>query len=94
MCLEIPHFIFLIFYFRAKNLKQIKLCGVNVQYVMVLASNFLMIFVLIFILTISLYARFLEYANVADRTRPYLQEHATILMEEDALPVLQATKWS
>ena len=32
--------------------------------------------------------------NVADRTRPYLQEHATILMEEDALPVLQATKWS
>ena len=42
----------------------------------------------------NMYARFLEYANVADRTRPYLQEHATILMEEDALPVLQATKWS
>ena len=42
----------------------------------------------------NMYARFLEYANVADRTRAYLQEHATILMEEDALPVLQATKWS
>ena len=35
---------------------------------------------------------FFEYANVADRTRAYLQEHATILMEEDALSVLQATK--
>ncbi len=33
-------------------------------------------------------------AHHADRTRAYLQEHATILMEEDALPVLQATKWS
>ena len=42
----------------------------------------------------NMYARFLEYANVADRTRAYLQEHATILMEDDALPVLQATKWS
>ena len=42
----------------------------------------------------NMYARFLEHANVADRTRAYLQEHAIILLEEDALTDLRATKWS
>lgn len=42
----------------------------------------------------NMYARFLEHANAADRTRAYLQEHATILMEEDALTALRAMKWS
>ena len=46
------------------------------------------------IITRTICMRVFLNMNVADRTRAYLQEHATILMEEDALPVLQATKWS
>ncbi|MGT2906943.1 adaptor protein MecA [Streptococcus dentiloxodontae] len=44
--------------------------------------------------TDTVFARFMEHAKLADKTRAYLKEHAVVLLEDDALSRLQSVEWS